>query len=265
MKTIKTLALVLVALAVAMPAAAQPSRLYDKDVKQVLDQSKQTYERFWDALDSQVKNATFKGPAGEFIVKRIDEDYRKAIDTARERFNERSSASTEVAAILREAVRTQTYVDQKGAGMKGASEWQAHTAVLGQLAAQYGGSFPPVANKVLSRQTDIEIVSATAAIEASSKQLASALENALKKDKATPEATRKTMVADVKMVGENAKALGSAVKDGKPASALLTTLFAQTRKVQGAIGASSAAGAMAGQLGSINSRLAAIGSAYGMQ
>ena len=66
-------------------------------------------------------------------------------------------------------------------------------------------------------------------------------------------------------MGENAKALGSAVKDGKPASALVTTLFAQTKKVQGAIGASSAAGAVAGQLGSLNAPLATIGSAFRLQ
>ena len=142
MKTIKTLALVLLALAVAMPATAQTNRLYDKDVKQLLDQSKQSYERFWDALDSQIKNTTFKGPTGEWVVKKIDEDYRKMIDTARDRFNDSYSASTEVAAILREATRTQTYVSQKGPGMKGASEWQAHAAVLGQLAAAYGGGLP---------------------------------------------------------------------------------------------------------------------------
>ena len=45
--------------------------------------------------------------------------------------------------------------------MKGASEWQAHTAVLGQLAAQYGGAYPPVENQVLSRYTDKEVISAT--------------------------------------------------------------------------------------------------------
>ena len=73
------------------------------------------------------------------------------------------------------------------------------------------------------------------------------------------------MVADVKLVGENAKMLGSAVKDGKPASALVTTLFAQTKKVQGAIAASSAAGAVASQLGGINASLAVIGSAFGIQ
>ena len=152
-------------------------------------------------------------------------------------------------AFLKDAVLMQNYVSQQGAGMKGASEWQAHANVLGKLAAEYGATFPPAAGQAFRRYSDREVVSATAAIEASSKQLASALENALKKDKATPEATRKTMVADVKMVGENAKALGSAVKDGKPASALVTTLFAQTKKVQGAIGASSAAGAMAGPVG----------------
>jgi hypothetical protein len=264
-KAIKTFALMLVALAVAMPAAAQPSRLYDKDVKQLLDQVKQSYERYWDALDNQVKNTTFKGPAGEFIVKRIDEDYRKTIDTARERFTGSSSASTEVGAILREAGRTQTYVTEKGAAMKGASEWQAHTSVLGQLAAQYGGAFPPVENQVLSRHTDSEIIAATATIEQSSNQLGSALENALKKDKATPEATRKAMVADVKLVGENAKLLGSAVKDAKPASAHVKALTDQVKKVQAAIGASSAAAAMTGPLGRLSAPLGTINAAFRQQ
>jgi hypothetical protein len=264
-KTCKTLTLVLIALAAAMPAAAQPSRLYDKEVKQLLDQTKQSYERFWDALDGQVKNTTFKGPAGEFIVKRIDEDYRKTIDTARERFTGGSSASTEVSAILRDAGRTQIYVTEKGSAMKGASEWQAHTAVLGQLAAQYGGAYPPVESQVLSRRTDMEVIAAATAIEASSKQLASALENALKKDKATPEAARKAMVADVKLVGENAKLLGSAVKDAKPALAHVTSLTNQVKKVQAAIAASSAAAAVTGQLGRLDAPLGVITSAFSLK
>ena len=262
MKTIKTLLLVLVALAVAMPAAAQPNRLYDKDVKALLDQSKQTYERFWDALDNGLKNTTFKGASGEFVVKKIDEDYRKVIDTARERFTDSYSASTEVTAILRDAVRTQTYVDQKGAGMKGASEWQAHATILGQLAHEYGGTFPPAENQVLRRYNDKEVVAATTAIEQSSKGLASALENALKKDKATPEATRKSMVADTKQVGETAKMLGSAIKDAKPATAQVTMLADQVKKLQATIGASSAGNALMSQLGSFNAPLATIGAAF---
>jgi hypothetical protein len=264
-KTIKTLTLTLLALAVAIPAVAQPSRLYDKDVKQLLDQVKQSYERYWDALDNQVKNTTFKGPAGEFIVKRIDEDYRKTIDTAKARFGGSSSASSEVGAILRDAGRTQTYVTEKGSAMKGASEWQAHTTVLAQLAAQYGGTYPPAENQVLSRHTDMEVISAATAIEASSKQLASALENALKKDKATPEATRKAMVADVKLVGENAKILASAVKDEKPASAHVKALTDQVKKVQDAIGASSAAAAVTVQSGRLNAPLKTINSAFNQQ
>jgi hypothetical protein len=261
-KIIKTLVLALITLAVAMPAAAQPNRLYDKDVKQLLDQSKQTYERFWNALDNQIKNTTFKGPSGEFVVKKIDEDYRKVIDTARERFTDSYSASTEVSAIFRDAVRTQTYVDQKGAGMKGASEWQAHATVLGQLAHEYGGTFPPAENQAFRRYNDKEIVAATTAIEQSSKQLASALENALKKDKATPEATRKSMVADAKQVGETANALGSAIKDARPATAQVTMLADQVKKLAAAIGASSAGSALMSQLGSFNAPLATIGAGF---
>ena len=262
MKTIKALLLVLVALAVAMPAAAQPSRLYDKDVKQVLDQSKQTYERFWDALDYALKNTTFKGPAGEFVVKKIDEDYRKVVDTARERFNDSYSASTEVAAILRDSVRTQTYVTQKGSGMKGASEWQAHTTVLGQLAAEYGGAFPPAENQALRRYNDKEVVLAATGIEQASKQLAGAVDSALKKDKATPEAARKSLGAEVNRLGETAKAFGSTINYGRPASAQVTALFDQSAKARGAVAGSSAASAVQGQWSGIDEKLAIIATAF---
>jgi len=264
-KTIKCLALVLIALAVAMPAAAQPSRLYDKDVKALLEQTRSTYDHFWDALDNQLKGTTFKGPSGEFVVKKIGEDYKTAIDLAKSRFTSTYSAGNEVGAVLKDAVRFQNYVSQQGAGMKGASEWQAHANVLGRLAAEYGATFPPAADQAYRRYADKEVIDATHSIELFSKQLASALENALKKDKATPEATRKAMVADAKRVGDSAKLLGSSVKDGKPASAQVTTLIDQVKKVQGAIGASSAANAMASQLGGFNAPLATIGAAFHMK
>ena len=174
MKTVKTLALVLVALAVAMPAAAQSNRLYDKDVKALIEQSKSTFDQFWDALDGRLKNTTFKGASGEWVVKKIGEDYKTAIDLAKSRFSDTSSASNEVGAFLKDAVLMQNYVSQQGAAMKGASEWQAHANVLSKLAAEYGATFPPAAGQAFRRYSDREVVAATAALEASSKQLASA-------------------------------------------------------------------------------------------
>jgi len=262
LKTIRTLALLLVALAVAMPAGAQPTRLYDKEVKSLIEQSKQTFDHFWDALDGQLKNSTFKGPSGEFVVKRIGEDYKTAIDLANSRFNDTYSAGTEVGAFLKDAVRFQNYVEKQGASMKGASEWQAHTSVLGKLAVEYGATFPPTEGQTLRRYSDKEVVDATRAIEQSSAQLASTLENALKKDKATPEAARKATVADVKRVGEAAKVLESTVKDGKPASALVTSLFDQAKKGQAALTASGAASAVQGQWVGIDGKLATIAAAY---
>jgi len=261
-KTITRLAIVLVALVVAMPASAQTTRLYDKEVKSLVEQSKKTFDRFWDALDNSLKNTTFKGPSGEFVVKKIGEDYKNTIDVADKRIAETYSASDEVGKIFVEAVRIDNYVAQQGAAMKGASEWQAHANVLKQLAAQFGGTFPPTQGQPYRRYTDKEVIAATAAIEQSSKQLASAVENALKKDKATPEPARKAMVADVKRVGENAKMLGSVVKDGKPASAHVTTLVDQVKKVQGAIAASSAANTLMSQVGSLNAPLATINAAF---
>jgi hypothetical protein len=262
MKTIKALLLVLVALSVASPAAAQPERLNDTEVKSLVEQSKKTFERFWDALDNTLKNTTFKGPSGEFVVKKIGEDYKNTIDIADKRIAESYSASDEVSKIFVEAVRIDNYVAQQGAAMKGASEWQAHANVLKQLAAQFGGAFPPAQGRAYRRYTDKEVVAAAAAIEQSSKQLASALENALKKDKATPEATRKAMVADVKGVGEAAKLLGSAVKDRKPASAQVTTLLDRSKKVGEMFAAGGAAGAVQGQWSGVSGRVETIAAAF---
>jgi hypothetical protein len=264
-KTIRTLALALVALAVAMPAAAQPARLYDKEVKSLVEQSKKTFERFWDALDNNLKNTTFKGASGEWVVKKVGEDYKNTIEIADKRIAPTYSASTEVGNIFKDAVRINAYVAQQSSNMKGASEWQAHAAVLKQLAHEYGGTFPPTEGQPYRRYTDKEIIAATASIEQTSKLVAGALDSALKKDKATPEASRKTMVADAKTLGEAAKALGSTVKDGRPASAQVTTLFEQAKKVQGAVAANSAAGAVASQLGGINAPLATINAAFHQQ
>jgi hypothetical protein len=264
-KTVKYLTAVALLLAAATPSGAQPTRLYDKEVKSLVEQSKKTFERFWDALDNSLKNTTFKGPSGEFVVKKIGEDYKNTIDVADKRIAPTYSASDEVGRIFMEAVRIDNYVAQQGAAMKGASEWQAHANVLKQLAAQFGGTFPPTQGQPYRRYTDKEVVAAAAAIEQSSKQLASAVENALKKDKATPEPARKAIVADVKRIGENAKVLGSAVKDGKPASAHVTTLVDQVKKVQGAIAASSAANTLMSQAGSFNAPLATIAAAFHQQ
>ena len=262
MKTIKTLALVLVLLAVAMPAVAQPAKMYDNDVKALIEDAKKSFERFWDALDGKIKDSVFKGPAGEFVVKMMAEDYKKAIEHAISRVNANYSASTEVGAFMKEAVRFQNFVTQQGASFKGASEWQAHAGVLGRLAAEYGATFPPAQDQTFRWYTDKEVVDTTKAIEETSKQVASAVEDALKKDKATPEAARKALVSEIKLMGEAAKSLGKAVSDQKPASALVTNLLEQTKKAQAALGSNPTASQLQGQLGPVNAQILTIRTAF---
>ena len=262
MKTVNTVVVTLllfVSLAVVMPAAAQPARMYDKDVKALLEQSKKSYEHFWDALDGQLKNSTFRVPAGEFVAKKVDEDYKNALDTALDRLKDTYAAGNEVGAIFTQAVRFDRYVKQQGPTMKGASEWQVHVAQLGQLANEYGAAFPPAENQVFRRYTDKDVVQAASSLEQAAKRLADTLDDSLKKDKNTPEASRKAMVADVKRLGESAKTLGSAVDDNKPASALAVTLFDQATKAHTAITTSGVAAAMSqwsgleGTIGTIKS------------
>lgn len=262
MKTIRCLALSIVVFTVAGAAAAQRARLYDGDVKSLIEQSRKTADRFWNALDGGLKNSTFKGPSGEFVVKKLFEDYKNTIEAARKRFGPSYSTSTEVARIFEEAVRVDTYVKEQGPAMKGASEWEAHAEVLRRLAGEYGGTFPPTPGGSYRRYTDKEIVSATTAIEASSRQLASALDAALKKDNTVPEASRKAMVADVKRVGDAAKALGSTVKGRRPATAQVTMLLDQARKVRDTLTTSGAAAAVEGHWTRVNQQLGMIAATF---
>ena len=262
MKTITTVALVLVALAVALPAAAQATRPYDQEVKQILELSKSTFERFWDKLDGQLKDTTFRGAAGEVVVKKVAEDYKKSIEVAIDRYKAEYSASTEVAAIFREAVRVNDFVQSRGTALKGSSEWQAHAVQLSALAGAYGGIFPPVEGQPVRRFMDKEVVQATVAAEQAAKSLASAFENALKKDKAVAEPARKTMVGDVKALGESAKVLKSRIDGKQPASSEVTALLDQARKTRETIKSSSAGAAMQTGWGRVNEQIAFIARAY---
>ena len=258
-------AAVLVTLTISVPAAAQPSRLYDKEVKALLDQAKNSYEHFWDALDGQTRNSTFKNATGEFVAKTLNEDYKKALDTAKDRLSDSYAASNEVGGCSSRRSGSTRSSASRGPSMKGASEWQAHATQLGQIANAYGATFPPAANQVFSRHNDKDVIHAASSVEQASKRLADALDNSLKKDKNTPEAARKAIVEDVKRLGELAKTLESTVDDKKPASAQVTALRDQAAKVKTAIAGSSAAAAVLGQWSAIENTLGTIGAAFHMK
>ena len=261
MKTIKTVFLVLVALAVAVPALAQPTRLYDNDVKALLDQSKQSFDKFWDAMDGQAKASVFKGPEGELSVKRIAEDYKKTIELAKERFNDSYSASTEVAAVLRDGVRPNNFVARQAASFKGASEWAAHAAHIKALAGEYGAVFPPVEGQTVRRYTDKEVKLAADGVEQAAKALATAFDNALKQDKAMAGPARQAQVAVVKSLGDSAKALSSRI-GSQPASAQVTALFDQATKVKATLTGSSAAAATQAGWAGVSKQLTVIATAF---
>ena len=264
MKTLRFALFILIALAMAVPAFAQPTRLYDKDVKALLEQSKQSFEKFWDALDGQFKNSVFKGPDGEFSVKKIGEDYKKTIELAKERFTDSYSASTEIAAVLRDGVRPNSFVASQPASFKGASEWAAHAAHIKALAGEYGAVFPPMAGQSVRRYTDKEVKAATAGVEQAAKALASAFDNALKQDKAMAAPARQAQVAQVKALGESAKVLGSRIGDTQPASAQYTALFDQATKVKATLTGSSAAAATHAGWAGVSKQLTVIATAFHM-
>ncbi len=211
------------ALGMAASASAQPERLSDKDVKDLMEAIDKGRDRFVDALDSEFKHAVMRSPTSEVDVSKYLDDFDRNIHTMKDRFKGDYAASAEVQTVLRQASDIDAYVRQQGA-MKGASEWNALAGQMDTLARAYGTRFPVRETTPVRRLGDKEVVEALDMIAKQSSPLKDAIEQDTKN---WPEADRKqgkAMGKDAEQIEKEAKAVKDRVGDGKPASSEYRTL-----------------------------------------
>ena len=208
---------IVLVLGIAIHAYAQPERLSDKDVKDLMESIDKGRDRFVDALDSQFKHAVMRSPTSEVDVSKYLDDFDHNIHTMKDRFKGDYAASAEVQTVLRQASDIDAYVRQQGA-MTGASEWNALAGQLDSLARAYGTHFPLRENAPVRRVGDKEVAEALDMIAKHS----SPLKNAIEEDtKNWPKAEReqgKTFGKEAEHLQEEAKAIRDRINEGKPAS-----------------------------------------------
>lgn len=224
--------LMALALGIGASPSAQPERLFDKDVKDLMEAIDKGRDRFVDALDPGFKHAVMRSPTSEVDVSKYLDDFDHNIHTMKDRFKGDYAASAEVQTVLRQAGDIDAYVRQQGA-MKGASEWNALAGQLDSLAQAYGTRFPLRENAPVRRVGDKEVVEAIDLVA----HQASSLKNAIEEDtKNWPDAERKqgkAMGKEAEQLEKDARLVKERIGEGKPVSAEYRTLADRVGRLYG--------------------------------
>src|SRR5215831_7731544 len=213
----KPLFILLTLLTLGAGVARAADRLADKDVKALVERINDDRDHFVDAADDSFKHAVIRSPTGEVDVKKMLEDFEKSIEHLKDRLKPEYSASTEAAALLRQATSVDaTFKAQNPT--KGASEWNKVTDDLKALAAAYGATFPLPDKAPVRRIGDHELAQAAEKLAGIGEHAHKTLESELKKDKTVDEATRKSLLTPVEDWTKASETLKDRINDGQPSN-----------------------------------------------
>jgi hypothetical protein len=268
-KTMKTYASVLVLgfalFGLAANAASQtPSRLNDKEVKQLITDTREAVDRFVDKMNPQMRTAILKGEDYSIDVKASLKEMDELGNKASSAFNPPNNAGVEVAAYLKKLKTFDKGLSQRP-GLSGADKyWEDARPAFGRLAAAYriDWSADPT-NWSSHRVSDPEVSAAAQDIKKASGTLGKAVDNALKADKSVDKAARAAMTTQIKGLETAAEDFGKQFKDGRDAAPALARLSESLDKTAAAIPAAALAGPGGTSLESIKAKMSVLNRAFG--
>lgn len=249
------------ALTLGVPVMAQvPDRLTDKDVKALIDTADEGRDRFEDQLDAKVKDAVLRGPSGEVNVSRFLDDFQENMDRLKNRFKPDYAASSEAAAVLRQASAISAFMKTQPPSLKGTSEWDRLAASLTRLAGVYGAKFP-LTNETVRRISDGEAAAAAEEVEKQADQFKGRVNG--EKTLARPAKDALKAAADV--LKESAKTLRSRLNDSKPSTAEARQVFDATRRLEESMKSQKLSPSSLASIGAMRAPLTTLRSAFGIE
>jgi len=214
----------------SLPAVGQtgPERASDKDVRALLEQVDERRDKFEGNLDGDFKGSTVPGPSGDTKVSAALQDYQDNTKKLKDRFTAKYSAGPEVATVLKQSTRIDTFMKNSAVAMKGRSEWDRLSETLKTLAAVYGTSFPTPEGATLGRMNDAETAEAAGGVASAAKEF----KHDLDKLTTLPAPEKDAAKKDVDLLIKQANAVKSRTSDGKPATDEMRQLVEQVNKLQ---------------------------------
>jgi hypothetical protein len=216
----------------SIPALAQavPDRMTDKDVKALIEKVDEGRDKFEGNLDGKLKDSILRNETKEVNVSAALQDYQDNIKKLQERFTEDYSASAEVAVVLRQAARFDTFMQTTPSVTKGRSEWEHHVADLKHLAVVYGAMFPLSEGIPVRRMNDKEAAKVADDLKEAADRVKGEFD---KRPVATlPKPDKDAIKKDLELLIKQADAVKSRTEDHKPATAEARQVVAQVAVVQ---------------------------------
>lgn len=249
-----------VALTLAVQVMAQaPDRLTDQDVKALIDTADAGRDRFEDQLDGKVKDAVLRGPSGEVNVSRFLDDFQENMGRLKNRFKPDYAASSEAAAVLRQASAISAFMKTQPPSLKGTSEWDRLAADLTRLAAVYGAQFP-LTGEGVRRISDGEAAAAAEQVE----ELAGHFKDAVNREKTLARPAKDALKAAADVLEDSAKTLRSRLNDSKPSTAEARQVFDAVRSIEESMKSQKLSPASLTPMGTMRAPLTTLRSAFGI-
>ena len=263
-RTVRRLALVMVAAAALASPAAAAERPTDKDVKQLLERIDQDRDRFEDQLDGRLKDGIVRGPLGEVKVNRYLDDLQDNVDKLKERFSKDYAASAEATTVLRQGSDIQRFMAGKPADLDGASEWNRLAGSLAALADAYGTTFPIPDRQQARRMNDDEVRRVADAMAEDADRFKKELDSSLKRDVSVDKAAREAAVQSADDIKQDARRLASTIGDGRPASGEARALVQRVTAGRRVAAGSSVSSAAKQAWGAVEGNLPKVIQAFGL-
>ena len=215
-------------------ASAQPGvRLSDDEVKKVIEDASKTSDKFRDAF-KKVSSITTRTGA-QVDVKQYMEDYKDTFKRFEEAFDSKHTPSSDLMNLLRmtneiDALMTRN-PDAAGAG----SEWQAHKVNMDRLAGAFGTTLGESA-PAPRRMSDDQLKGVMEQLQQGSKTLGKAVKDGMKKDATIDKNTRESTEQSLKMLEKNAETLKNLYNDHKPLSSEMQAFLKQMDVIKSFLG-----------------------------
>jgi hypothetical protein len=261
-------AVALVMSVVARPAFAQSqTRLTDKQVEKMLEESQQALNRFIDGMNPQMRTAVLTSETSQINVKLVLDDFKDAAKKMRDRYNPPNySANTEVVTFLRQAKAFDRGIALRP-GMSGAdAKWSDVVPVARRLADAYQINWDTDPSYwVAGRVSDGELKKAIETARKQSDSLRKDVEKVVKKDTSLDAAGKKAANDRMMTLATATKDLEELTKRSADPTAAATRVVTAAAGVKGFLGSYSGGVEFMSRWNAIDGAIDTVARAYGVK
>jgi hypothetical protein len=117
--------------------SGQPYRISDRQVDVLLSRIETEADRFRMSLNNSLDRTRYDGTRAEDNINQFVRDFASATDQLRSRFNSRTSVSTDVENVLRQATYIDDFMTRNTLPYRAENDWSTLKSDLNQLASAY--------------------------------------------------------------------------------------------------------------------------------